>query len=75
MADIKDHLSVSLCIKHCLTNVNYKNNNLEDSIWQSIIDQLSLLGSCCSVFYDEALASIKCLKLSQGHLKKMPSLL
>lgn len=41
MADIKDHLTVSLSIKRCLTNVNYKNNNLEANIWQSIVDQLS----------------------------------
>lgn len=29
---------------------NYKNNYLQDNIWQSIANPLGLLGSCCSVF-------------------------
>lgn len=40
-------------------DANQKNNDLKDNIQQSIADQVDQLGSCCSLFLDEALASVK----------------
>lgn len=38
---------------------NYKSNNLQDNIWQTIAGQLGYLGSCCFIFSDKVLAFVK----------------
>lgn len=43
-------------------DANYKNSDLKDNKWQSIVVQPGWLGGCCSDFSDEVLASVKMLR-------------